>query len=85
LALRRAQAAPRAAQPTLFELHEDHRPAGERDAAEPYGEPSLFAWCGRESQTGISTGTAEKEKPPATPSDTDHSLPFPRRSLAVRA
>jgi len=30
-------------QPTLFELHEDHRPPGERSAAERYCEPSLFA------------------------------------------
>jgi hypothetical protein len=31
-----------AAQPALFELKEDHRPAGERNAAERYREPSLF-------------------------------------------
>ncbi len=42
VALRQAQAAPKAAQPTLFELREDHRPLGERDAAERYREPSLF-------------------------------------------
>jgi hypothetical protein len=28
VALRQAQAQPRAEQPTLFELHEDHRPPG---------------------------------------------------------
>jgi hypothetical protein len=38
----RRQALPRAQQPTLFELHEDHRPPGERNAAERYCEPSLF-------------------------------------------
>jgi hypothetical protein len=42
VALRRAQATPPAAQPTLFALHEDRRPAGERDAAERYLAPSLF-------------------------------------------
>lgn len=43
VALRRAQATPPAEQPTLFELREDHRPAGERSAAERYQAPSLFA------------------------------------------
>jgi hypothetical protein len=33
---------PGTSQPTLFPLHEDHRPAGERTAAERYSEPSLF-------------------------------------------
>jgi len=42
VALRRAQSLPRAEQPTLFELHEDHRPPGERSDAERYREPSLF-------------------------------------------
>ena len=42
VALRRTQATPRVEQPTLFELHEDHRPPGERNAAERYCEPSLF-------------------------------------------
>ena len=42
VALRQAQALPRAEQPTLFELREDHRPPGERSAAERYREPSLF-------------------------------------------
>ena len=45
LALRRAQATPRIEQPTLFQpfqLREDHRPPGERSAAERYCEPSLF-------------------------------------------
>jgi hypothetical protein len=42
VALRRAQATPAAQQPALFPLHEDHRPAGERDAAERYREPNLF-------------------------------------------
>ena len=40
--LRRAQVIPRAAQPTLFELRDDHRPLGERNAAERYQAPSLF-------------------------------------------
>ena len=42
VALRKAQAIPRAEQPALFALHEDHRPPGERNAAERYREPSLF-------------------------------------------
>jgi hypothetical protein len=42
VALRRAQAKPAAVQPPLFALRDDHRPAGERDAAERYREPSLF-------------------------------------------
>jgi hypothetical protein len=42
VALRRAQATPAAEQPALFPMREDHRPAGERDAAERYREPSLF-------------------------------------------
>lgn len=42
VALRQAQTRPRPEQPTLFELREDHRPAGERDAAERYQAPSLF-------------------------------------------
>jgi hypothetical protein len=33
---------PKAEQPTLFELREDHRPLGERNAVERYREPSLF-------------------------------------------
>ena len=43
VALRRAQAVPRAEQPALFELREDHRPPGERNAAERYQAPSLFS------------------------------------------
>jgi hypothetical protein len=42
VALRRAQATPAEQQPALFTLREDHRAAGERDAAERYSEPSLF-------------------------------------------
>ena len=42
VALRRAQAKPRPEQPTLFELHVDHRPPVERNAVERYCEPSLF-------------------------------------------
>jgi hypothetical protein len=42
VALRRAQTTPVAQQPALFALREDHRPAGERHAAERYREPSLF-------------------------------------------
>jgi hypothetical protein len=42
VALRRAQATPTEQQPTLFALREDHRPPGERNAAERYREPSLF-------------------------------------------
>jgi hypothetical protein len=44
VALRRAQAAPKAEQPALFELREDHRPPGERSPAERYLAPSLFSW-----------------------------------------
>jgi hypothetical protein len=40
--LRQAQAQPRAEQPTLFELRDDRRPPGERNAADRYCEPSLF-------------------------------------------
>ena len=36
VALRRAQAKPAERQPTLFALREDHRPVGERNAAERY-------------------------------------------------
>ena len=43
VALRQAKAQPRAEQPALFELREDYRPAGERNAAERYREPSLFS------------------------------------------
>jgi hypothetical protein len=43
VALRRAQAQPRAQQLAIFELREDYRPRGERNAAERYREPSLFA------------------------------------------
>jgi hypothetical protein len=42
VALRRAQATPAAQQQALFTLREDHRPAGERNAAERYSEPNLF-------------------------------------------
>ena len=42
VALRRTQATPRAAQPVLFPLRDDSRPAGERSAAERYQTPSLF-------------------------------------------
>lgn len=42
VALRRAQATPKAQQPTLFALRDDSRPAGERNAAERYEAPSLF-------------------------------------------
>jgi superfamily I DNA/RNA helicase len=42
VALRRAQATPAERQPTLFPLREDHRPAGERNAAERFRETSLF-------------------------------------------
>lgn len=42
LALKRAQATQKAEQPALFELLEDHRPAGERTASERYQAPSLF-------------------------------------------
>jgi hypothetical protein len=37
------EAARRGEQPALFELHEDCRPATERNAAGRYLEPSLFA------------------------------------------
>jgi hypothetical protein len=47
VALRRAQATPRAEQPALFELRDDSRPAGERSAAERYQAPSLFTQMAR--------------------------------------
>lgn len=50
VALRRAQAPPRLEQPALSELHEDHRPPGERSAAARYREPSLFTVPGRRRQ-----------------------------------
>jgi hypothetical protein len=40
----RAQREPRQEQPTLFPLHDDRRPPGDRNAGERYREPSLFAW-----------------------------------------
>jgi len=42
VALRRAQVTPVPEQPALFTLREDHRPAGERNAAGRYSEPNLF-------------------------------------------
>lgn len=52
VALRRAQATPKAEQPALFALHDDHRPAGDRSAAERYREPSLFTQLDRTDGTG---------------------------------
>ncbi len=48
--LRRAQlqAAAKAAQPALFELKEDCRPASERTASGRFQEPSLFSLLGKE-------------------------------------
>ncbi len=43
LQLYRAQRQPAAEQPALFLLRDDCRPPGERNAAERYREPSLFA------------------------------------------
>jgi hypothetical protein len=43
IALAEAQAVPCSGQPSLFEMHLDCRPSGERCAAERYSEPSLFA------------------------------------------
>lgn len=42
VALRRAQATPKAEQPTLFPLRDDSRPVLERTAAGRYCEPGLF-------------------------------------------
>jgi hypothetical protein len=42
VALRRTQATPAELQPALFIMRDDHRPAGERSAAERYRAPSLF-------------------------------------------
>ena len=42
-----AEQKPAAQQPALFTLREDHRPAGERNAAERYREPSLFTMLER--------------------------------------
>jgi hypothetical protein len=50
LRLRREQkqACANAAQPALFELHEDRRPPADRTAAGRYEEPSLFSNPARE-------------------------------------
>jgi hypothetical protein len=50
LQLRREQraACASAAQPALFELHDDRRPSPERTAAGRYLEPSLFSTSERE-------------------------------------
>jgi hypothetical protein len=50
VALRRMQATPRIEQPALFELREDHRPPGERNAAERYEAPSLFTVLEQENK-----------------------------------
>jgi hypothetical protein len=50
VALRRTQATPRVQQPTLFELREDYRPPGERNAAERYEAPSLFTLLEQERE-----------------------------------
>jgi hypothetical protein len=50
--LRQAQAQPRAEQPTLFELRDDRRPLGERNAADRYCEPSPFTVSERLSRRG---------------------------------
>jgi hypothetical protein len=39
----RIEAAKAADQPTLFEMHEDHRPQADRIAAGRYLEPTLFS------------------------------------------
>lgn len=46
--LKRSQAQPKTEQPALFELREDRRPLGERNAADRYSSPSLFSY--REGQ-----------------------------------
>jgi hypothetical protein len=50
LEIRREQrkVAAKAEQPALFELREDHRPAGDRNAGERYREPNLFTRLDRE-------------------------------------
>ena len=50
VALRRTQAAPRIEQPTLFELREDQRPPGERNAADRYEAPTLFTVLEQETR-----------------------------------
>jgi len=47
VALRRTQATPRVEQPTLFELREDHRPSGERNAAERYSDGVIASMAKR--------------------------------------
>ena len=42
------QAARRVAQPALFDLRDDTRPAHDRTAADRYCEPSLFSLLSRE-------------------------------------
>jgi integrase len=68
VALRRAQATPAEPQPTLFTLHEDHRPAGERTAADRYREPSLFTvaerkrkFAGHSLRAGLATSAQAGE------------------------
>lgn len=51
VALRRAQAQPPPAAPTLFPLVVDRRPVGERNAAERYAAPSLFTLLDRQEDT----------------------------------
>lgn len=46
-AKRRGAAAPPATQPILFEMRQDARPMGERNAAERYQAPSLFTLLDR--------------------------------------
>ena len=47
------QAKPAARQPALFPLREDHRPAGERNAAERYREPGLLTRLDHAHQPGV--------------------------------
>lgn len=62
VALRQAQALPRAEQPTLFELREDRRPPGSAtplaalaQRAERYCEPSLFSRLEGHTARGVKT------------------------------
>jgi hypothetical protein len=52
VALRRAQAIPKAEQPALFPLREDCRPPAERNAAGRYREPTLFTMVAETTDRG---------------------------------
>jgi hypothetical protein len=61
VALRRTQATPRIAQPSLFELQEDHRPPGERNAAERYEHRTCSpCWSGKTNRSSSPAGICNR-------------------------